>query len=82
MTDAKYPDRVPGTPEYELRVRFLTAAIAALPAKAWEAIYGTLSDAQKKKPDLAAAIMADRLARCAVFVLRDQEKKADGATWS
>jgi hypothetical protein len=70
--------------ERELRVRFLSAALAGCAEAGAQAIYATLSEAQKKQPELAAAIMADQIARAALYVLktdRPKEEKKGGASW-
>lgn len=70
--------------KHELRVRFLSSAIAGIAQSAAGPILKTLSEKQRKQPELAAAIMADRLARSAVYVLTtDKPEKTEegGASW-
>jgi hypothetical protein len=61
----------------ELRIKFLSAALAGIGPAASAAIYKTLNEKQRKFPDLAAAIVADKLARAAVYVLESSRPSGD-----
>ena len=74
MSNGKDATVMPLPNEMELRIRFLCAALASVPNGAWNAIRETLSDAQKKQPELSTAIIADRLAKAAVYVLKSEKK--------
>lgn len=72
-----------GPSDLELKLRFMQSAIAALPLPTWKAIHETLTEAQKKDPSFAAAVMAEKVARAATAVFRSEkrEKKNGGGSW-